>query len=87
MLRLLVLCLLSPFASAALAGERASLVLDASGSMWQRLEGRTKVEIARDAVDGLLADWNPEVALGMTPIAEAERLARNPCAPARAGPR
>lgn len=69
MLRLLVLCLLSPFASAALAGERAILVLDASGSMWHRLEGRTKVEIARGAVDVLLADWNLEVALGMTPIA------------------
>lgn len=48
-----------------LANGEAFLVLDASGSMWQRLEGRTKVEIARDAVDAMLADWNPEVPLGL----------------------
>lgn len=48
-----------------LAGERAILVLDASGSMWQTVDGRTKVEVARDAIDAMLADWNPEVSLGL----------------------
>ena len=32
------------------------LVLDASGSMWGRVEGRPKIEIAREAVDALLND-------------------------------
>jgi Mg-chelatase subunit ChlD len=73
MLRLFALFLLLPFASAALAGERAILVLDASGSMWQRLDGRSKVEIARDAVDVLLADWNPEVALGLIAYGHSRR--------------
>lgn len=47
------------------AAERAILVLDASGSMWQPLQGRSKVEIARDAVDAMLADWDPAVSLGL----------------------
>ena len=38
-------------------GERALLVLDASGSMWGQIDGRAKIEIARDAVDTLLAGW------------------------------
>lgn len=34
------------------------LVLDASGSMWGQIQGRTKIEIARSAVAGMLSDWN-----------------------------
>lgn len=52
-------------ATPCLAGERAILVLDASGSMWQQVDGRSKVEIARDAVDTMLGQWNPEVSLGL----------------------
>lgn len=48
-----------------LAAERAILVLDASGSMWAEVGGRTKVEVARDAVDALLQNWNPDQALGL----------------------
>lgn len=32
----------------------AILVLDASGSMWGQIEGKTKVEIARGVIGGLL---------------------------------
>jgi hypothetical protein len=52
-------------ATPVLAGERAILVLDASGSMWAEVGGRTKVEIARDAVDALLQNWRPDQALGL----------------------
>lgn len=52
-------------AQPALAGDRAVLVLDASGSMWQQVEGRSKVEIARDAVDSMLGNWNGDTALGL----------------------
>lgn len=34
------------------------VVLDASGSMWGQVDGRTKIEIARDAVKGLFHDWD-----------------------------
>ncbi|MEZ5536692.1 MAG: VWA domain-containing protein [Thiolinea sp.] len=37
--------------------ERTMLVLDASGSMWGQLGGKTKIEIARDALKTLVKDW------------------------------
>ncbi|MCP5065587.1 MAG: VWA domain-containing protein [bacterium] len=41
------------------------LVLDASGSMWGQIDGRTKIEIARDAVAALVGDWKPDIHLGL----------------------
>lgn len=64
-LRSLLATMLLAASAPCLAGERAILVLDASGSMWQPVDGRSKVEIARDAVDAMLAEWNPEVSLGL----------------------
>lgn len=49
----------------ALAAEQAMLVLDASGSMWGRIDGRAKITIAREAVRTMLDDWNPSVELGL----------------------
>jgi len=43
--------------SPALAQERAMVVLDASGSMWGQVDGRAKIDIARDAVDELYRNW------------------------------
>jgi Ca-activated chloride channel family protein len=45
---------------------RAILVLDASGSMWGQVDDRPKILIARDVIQGLMDDWNPDVALGVT---------------------
>lgn len=44
---------------------QALLVLDASGSMWGRMEGTEKIAIARDVVGDVLADWNPDIPLGL----------------------
>lgn len=44
---------------------RLALVLDGSGSMWGRIEEHTKIEIAREVVSSLLADWDPRVELGL----------------------
>ena len=59
-------------ASASLAAEKAAnpagraiLVLDASGSMWGQIKGRTKVEVARESVARLMTAWNPEIELGL----------------------
>ncbi|MGB0219707.1 MAG: vWA domain-containing protein [Sinimarinibacterium flocculans] len=49
---------------AASAGQSV-LVLDASGSMWGRLDGRTKIELAREAVDGMLQSWPQDETLGL----------------------
>lgn len=56
---------LALFPAPAAAGENLMLVLDASGSMWGRIDGRSKVEIARETVAGVLAEWNPDNALGL----------------------
>lgn len=38
--------------------EQTVLVLDASGSMWGQIEGRAKIEVAREAIGQILSDWN-----------------------------
>lgn len=41
------------------------LVLDASGSMWGRIGGKTKIEIAREAVASMLGSWPAQQPLGL----------------------
>lgn len=50
---------LIPMAQAAAneANAQSILVLDASGSMRGQIDGRSKIEIAREAVDGMLDGW------------------------------
>ena len=42
-----------------------TLVLDESNSMWGQIEGRSKIEIAREAVRSLLQSWSPNADLGL----------------------
>ena len=42
------------------------VVLDASGSMWGQIDGVAKIEIARDVLGELLADWPQNHRLGLT---------------------
>ena len=51
--------------TAAVRGDDAILVLDASGSMWGQIDGKTKVEIARSAVGDLLGRIPAERRLGL----------------------
>lgn len=41
------------------------LVLDASGSMWGKIQGKTKIEIARETITEMAKEWDNEVALGL----------------------
>lgn len=41
------------------------LVLDASGSMWGQIGGKAKIEIAREAVANMLANWSGSQQLGL----------------------
>ncbi len=41
------------------------LILDASGSMWGRIENRTKIEIAREVITDLIPDLPANVQIGM----------------------
>lgn len=57
---LIALCIALTAATSSFAqGERRNVmvVFDMSGSMWGQVDGVAKVEIARDAFNGLLSDW------------------------------
>jgi Ca-activated chloride channel family protein len=43
----------------------AIVVLDASGSMWATLGGKSRIEIARQALGELLRGWDPKVEIGL----------------------
>ena len=45
---------------------RAVIIFDASGSMWGQINGKAKIEIARDALKNVVKEWNPNVELGLT---------------------
>lgn len=57
--------LLAATTTAVADGGQSILVLDASGSMWGRLQGKAKIELAREAVDAMLGAWPPDQALGL----------------------
>lgn len=65
MLRLAALLLaLIGLSLPALASSRAIVILDASGSMWAQIEGKTRIEIARDTLSQVLAGVPAELELG-----------------------
>lgn len=41
------------------------LVLDASGSMWGQIDGKSKIEIAREVIADMLGDWSDTTDLGL----------------------
>lgn len=55
------------------AQERAMIVLDASGSMWGQIDGRSKIEIARDTMAGVLAAVPEGNELGLIVYGHRER--------------
>jgi Ca-activated chloride channel homolog len=44
---------------------RAMIVLDGSGSMWAPVNGRARIEVAREALGELLKGWDPKVEVGL----------------------
>jgi Ca-activated chloride channel family protein len=65
MLRLAVLFLaLGALVMPAAAASRAIVILDASGSMWAQIDGKTRIEIARDTLKEVLAGVPAELELG-----------------------
>ncbi len=63
--RILLAAACAASTSGALAAEQAMLVLDASGSMWGRIDGRAKIAIARESVRTMLGEWDPSIELGL----------------------
>ena len=66
MTRLIAACgLLMMLLCGTASAQPAIIVLDASGSMWGRVEDRTKIAIARDVVAGLMSNWATNRPVGL----------------------
>jgi Ca-activated chloride channel homolog len=64
----------SVFSVAALAeGQHVILVLDASGSMRAKINGVSKMDIAKDVVGKVIAHWKPEDDLGLVVYGHREK--------------
>jgi Ca-activated chloride channel homolog len=70
----LALLFSSILSAAALAdGQRVILVLDASGSMWGKINGKAKIDIAKDVVGKVLSSWKPEDDIGLVVYGHREK--------------
>ncbi|HLS83972.1 MAG TPA: VWA domain-containing protein [Arenimonas sp.] len=68
---LLALCCF--VAAQAQAGERTIIVLDGSGSMWGQIDGKPKLEIARETLASVLADLPADSELGLMAYGHREK--------------
>lgn len=64
-LRGLAVLSLMAVSGAAAAADRAIIVLDGSGSMWGQIDGRPKLEIARETLRQVLPDFPADLELGL----------------------
>ncbi|WP_460456443.1 vWA domain-containing protein [Arenimonas alkanexedens] len=71
---LALLCLATGLAHAqAPAREQAIIVLDASGSMWGQIDGKPKLQIARDTLATVLKDMPANMELGLIAYGHREK--------------
>ncbi|MCU0827065.1 MAG: VWA domain-containing protein [Tabrizicola sp.] len=70
-----VLCLVTAFVTpiAAFAEGKSIIVLDASGSMWGQIDGRAKLEIAREALGSVLSGIDPATEIGLMAYGHREK--------------
>lgn len=60
-------------AGPAFAADRAIIVLDASGSMWGQIDGKTKIEIARETLADVLPTIRGDLELGLIAYGHREK--------------
>ena len=75
MRRIFSLCLAAALSAplVAAAEGRSIIVLDASGSMWGQIDGRAKLEIAREALGTVLAGLDPATEIGLIAYGHREK--------------
>ncbi len=61
-----IISLLGIFSAQAEQPSKAMLVLDASGSMWGKINGKAKIDIARETIKNLLKGWDSNVHVGLS---------------------
>jgi len=60
-------------ATPALSADKAIIVMDASGSMWGQIDGKTKIEIARETLAGVLPSIPDDMQLGLIAYGHREK--------------
>lgn len=71
-----LLCALGLFAAAAnpaLAADKTIIVFDASGSMWAQIDGKARIEIAKETVASVLGSLPAESELGLMAYGHREK--------------
>ncbi len=73
--RLLFCLLATAFAhqAPAFAAEKSIIVFDASGSMWAQIDGKTRIEIARETIANVLATYPADRELGLMAYGHREK--------------
>ena len=64
-MKFLALCLFLAFAITANAADRTIIVLDASGSMWTQIDGRSRIEIAKETVKTVVGNLPADREIGL----------------------
>ena len=64
-MRLYLFFVVSLMCASAAAMDRAMIVLDASGSMWGQIEGKTKIEIARETLRQVMEELPADLEIGL----------------------
>lgn len=64
-LRAAILLLLLCISAGAAVAQPAMIVLDASASMWGRHDNRSRIDVARQALAGLMAQWDASRPVGL----------------------
>ena len=59
--------------TASMAADKAIIVLDASGSMWGQIDGRPKLEIARESLRNVLKSMPSDLELGFMAYGHREK--------------
>lgn len=57
--------LLFIFSSVSYAKDSSIVIFDASGSMKKTVDGKSKIDIAREVMGNLVKDWNEDIDLGL----------------------
>lgn len=75
-----LLALAAPFTNTSLSAEekaapagRVMIVLDASGSMLGQIDGKRKIDIARDALRNIMNDWDSALQVGLMAYGHREK--------------
>jgi Ca-activated chloride channel homolog len=68
-----LLVFIPAMALSAAAADKSIIVFDASGSMWAQIEGKTRIEIARETISTVLKEFPADRELGLMAYGHREK--------------